>query len=160
MPNYWFKMSTVGGSYDPKTKGVILDYSSSIDPSHAQAVLAHEAQHASLCALTDFGQTSYIALNLVPKFTHFNEEEKKKVLGLIRAEQFEVQEGLATLLQAAVLRSKIGKQATLKWANEKLTPEYKVIFDRLSFLLSVGSRYREEFLQKAGCLAMETGIRK
>lgn len=160
MTDYWANYETVGGKFDPKHRSLVLDYGSHVDSDAAYAVFAHEMMHAQLCTRTEYGQATELILNTLPERKDLTETEKKEIESILVKSQIEVQESLAILFQCVVMMRRIGRVATIKWARDRYSGDYLSRFNRIEFLLSMSEGYRNEFINKAQVLSMETSFRK
>lgn len=155
----WFH--TIGGQYSPRGKWVGLDYAKLLrDKRIGDSIMAHEMAHAAMSQETDFGQASHVILNLNEDFNHLSDSGQKEIGSILFSAQDFVQEGLATLFQIARLGSLTNKRFALEWARDNLHEDYLDKLQKLEFVLSFSTRYRDYFTQKISYLALETGIRK
>lgn len=149
------------GTYFVDDKWIGIDYGKHLlDPLDAQLTLFHETTHSVLGITTDFGQATQNIYKLKDQFKHLVREEKDAICyPLYKAQDF-VQEGFATFMEIARLKTLTNKSNALDWASKKFPDDYLEKFNKLAFALDLSPRYRDYFTQKVSKIAMETGFRR
>lgn len=146
------------GRYNIKDQWVGLDFSI-LDPLMSEATWAHEISHSVISQQGDFGQATASIFKLSESMNKLGKNELTRINLLLYNSQKNVQECFATLMQIVYIKSKIGKNKALRWAEENLHGDYLKLFRKTAFIFNHSQRYIDFFTQKIPFLAMETGIR-
>ncbi len=108
----------------------------------------------------EFGQAVRALDSVLDDIQDFTQNDCDQIRRLLYESQLFVQEGFATYMEVARLRSIIGASDAMRWARANLHPDYLERFERLVFSYEYSARYRDYFSSKLTELALGTGIRK
>lgn len=149
------------GQFSPDNRFIGLDYGNLfLDSQKAKLVYFHELTHSILSGTTEFGQATEKIYQLLPRFEHFTDNDKKELIFVLRKSQTIIQEGMATLMQLLMLRQEIGPKDTMIWAQKNLPSQYYNWVNSLLFILDMSEKHRNLFTAKIPHLAMNTVVRK
>jgi hypothetical protein len=158
MISFWHN---VLGKYVPDQRIMGLDYSKLfLDPESAMSTYYHELMHGVLFHTTEYALATAEIVRAIPGMTGLTGKEKNLVAGLLGSNQFIVQETCASLMEVVQLMNSKNKKSAKEFAESKMHPDYFARYQKVEFVLNLGRKHREAFLNKVPQIALNTDIRK